>query len=328
MPIISVIIPAYNAEHTITQTINSVQNQTFIDWELIIINDGSTDGTHQLVNQISDSRIKIFSYPNGGLSIARNRGINHATGEFIAFLDADDLWTEDKLELQLEALQKNPETGVAYSWTYFMEEKGEYCHTDRPLFFEGDVLANLLTDNFIASGSNPLIRRQAIESVGEFDPSVSGAADWDYWLRLAAHWQFVVVPKPQIFYRLSSSSMSSKVEFMEDCQLKAIKRAFQSAPRELQVLKNQSIASIYQYSLQLYLTRTSGVEGVNKAREKLFKSIQIYPKILLKTKTQKLLFKLILKKIMSPKISEYLLQGISKLRANNIQELKIPKKLT
>lgn len=320
MPKISVIIPAYNSEDTILETIKSVQKQTFSDWELIVINDGSTDGTIQLVNEINDSRLKVFSYENGGLSVARNRGITNAKGEFIAFLDADDLWTPDKLELQLEVLRKNPEAGVAYSWTYFMEEKGEYCHTDRQLFFEGNVFANLLTDNFIANGSNPLIRRQAIESVGEFDASVSGAADWDYWLRLAACWQFVVVPKPQVFYRLSSSSMSSKVEFMEDCQLKVIDKAFRSVPRELQSLKNQSIAFVYQYSLQLYLTKTSSIEGVEKAERTLFKAFQIYPKILLKSKTQKLVVKLIIKKIMSPKFSNYLLQIISKLRANNIQK--------
>ncbi|AFZ22700.1 glycosyl transferase [Cylindrospermum stagnale PCC 7417] len=327
-PTISVIIPAYNVEHTIIKTITSVQAQTFLNWELIVINDGSTDESLQLLNEIKDSRLKVFSYQNGGLAVARNRGINHAMGEFIAFLDADDLWTPDKLELQLEALQKNPEAGVAYSWTYFMQEKGKYFHTDRPLFFEGNVFANLLTNNFIASGSNPLIRKQAIESVGEFDPLVSGAADWDYWLRLAARWQFVVVPKAQIFYRLSSNSMSSQIEFMEECQLRVIERAFQSIPRELQFLKNQSIAYIYQYSFQLCLTRIPGVKGVKKAEAKILKAVQIYPKILLHPKTQKLLVKLVLKQIMTPQVAEYLLQSISILRANHTQYLKNDKKQT
>ncbi|MGB6298835.1 MAG: glycosyltransferase family A protein [Rivularia sp. (in: cyanobacteria)] len=321
MATVSVIIPVYNGENTILQTINSVQNQTFPDWELIVINDGSTDESLKLLKEINDERLKIFSYENGGLSVARNRGITHATGEYIAFLDADDLWTSDKLELQLEALEKNQKAGVAYSWTYFMEETEEYCHTGRKLFFEGNVLPNLLTDNFIASGSNPLIRRQAIESVGDFDPAVSGAADWDYWLRLAINWEFVVVAKPQIFYRLSSSSMSSKVEFMEECQLKVIERAFRSLPRELQALKNQSIASIYEYSLELYLTRTSDIKAIKKAEKTLFKTLKIYPKILLKLKTQKLLVKLMLKKIMSPTLSQFLLKIISKSRANNVQNI-------
>jgi glycosyltransferase involved in cell wall biosynthesis len=128
-PTISVIIPAYNAERTILETIASVQQQTFSNFELIVINDGSTDRTLELLNSLEDPRLKIFSYSNGGLPVARNRGIYHATGEFITFLDADDLWTPDKLELQLTALQQHSEAGVAYSWTHYMDEKGESFHT-------------------------------------------------------------------------------------------------------------------------------------------------------------------------------------------------------
>ena len=152
----------------------------------------------------------MFSYENGGLSVARNRGISQATGEYIAFLDADDLWTPDKLELQLAALRSHPQAGVAYSWTYFMDEQGQSFHADQPVTVEGNVQADLLVSNFLAHGSNPLIRRTAIDSVGEFNPAVAGAADWDYWLRLAEKWEFVVVPKAQIFYRQSSSSISSR----------------------------------------------------------------------------------------------------------------------
>ncbi|MBF2008608.1 MAG: glycosyltransferase [Chlorogloeopsis fritschii C42_A2020_084] len=323
MPTISVIIPAYNAESTILDTIASVQKQTFSDFELIVINDGSRDRTLKLLNEIKDSRLKVFSYKNGGLSVARNRGIYHAKGDFITFLDADDLWTTDKLELQLEALQKHPEAGVAYSWSYFMDDKNEYCNTGQPILFQGNVFANLLTWNFIASGSNPLIRRQAIESVGDFEPSVSGAADWDYWLRLAAQWSFVVVPKPQVFYRQSSSSMSSQIEFMEDCQFKVLERAFQIAPKELQVLKQASFAYVYRYSSKLCLTRIPGKEGVQKARQKLCQAIQLDPKILLQIETLKLIIKLLFKTILAPNISEHLLQSITKIRATDVQKLNI-----
>jgi glycosyltransferase involved in cell wall biosynthesis len=125
MPTISVIIPTYNAERTVLKTVESVQKQTFSDIEIIIINDGSTDRTLELVQSIKDQRLKIFSYENGGLPVARNRGISQATGEFISFVDADDLWTPDKLELQLTALQQHPEAGADYSWTsYFTDMSG------------------------------------------------------------------------------------------------------------------------------------------------------------------------------------------------------------
>ncbi|MDZ8080630.1 MAG: glycosyltransferase [Nostoc sp. DcaGUA01] len=318
-PQISVIIPAYNGERTILETIASVRQQTFSDFELIIINDGSTDGTLELVNTVEDPRIKIFSYKNAGLPVARNRGISHATGEFITFIDADDLWTPDKLELQLAALQQHPEAGVAYSWTYYMDDKGEAFHSSNTLSFEGNVFANLLLGNFLESGSNPLIRRQAIDSTGEFDSTLKYCEDWEYWLRLAVRWPFVVVPKQQIFYRQTSGAMSSKMEVVEKYHIIMIERAFQLAPSELHYLKNHSLANIYQFLAHLYLTRIPGASGAKLASEKLKKAISLYPNILLTKKVQVLVFKLLLIKVLSPKIASYLLQIISKIRASRMQ---------
>jgi glycosyltransferase involved in cell wall biosynthesis len=291
VPTISVIVPAYNVERTILETIKSVQQQTFSDFELIVINDGSTDRTLELLNTVTDPRLKVFSYTNGGLPTARNRGISHATGEFIAFLDADDLWTPDKLELQLAALQQHPEAGVAYSWTYFKDEQGVHSYADESNRFEGNVYADLLVKNFLHNGSNPLIRKQAIESVGEFDPTLKSCEDWEFYLRLAAKWPFLLVPKPQILYRQSSGSMSSKVEVMEKYLLLVIERAFESASLELQFLKPQSLAWVYKYGAQQYLKQSnSQIRDVNKAGSKLFKAIATNPKILLESYTRTLIF--------------------------------------
>jgi glycosyltransferase involved in cell wall biosynthesis len=214
MPAVSIVIPAYNADRTILETIESVQNQTFTDFEIIVINDGSTDRTLEVLQSISDDRLKIFTYENGGVSTARNRGIAHAVGEFIAFLDSDDLWTPDKLELQYAALKHNPTAGVAYSWTQFMDEQGDtrIFRPAPPTQYAGQVYAQLLKGDFIYSGSNVLVRRQAINEIGLFDPTLSGCDDWDYWTRLAADWEFAVVSKYQILYRRSPVAMSSKVE--------------------------------------------------------------------------------------------------------------------
>lgn len=240
MTLISVIIPAYNAEQTIRKTIATVQQQTFQDFELIVINDGSKDRTLELVQSIKDDRLKVFSYENSGVCIARNRGISNAIGEFIAFLDADDLWTPDKLELQVAALEKNPQVGVAYSWTCFMDvdEQGEALsfRPSPPYSFTGNVYEKLLVSDFVHSGSNTLIRRQAIDSVGKFDPACAGCADWDYWLRLAARWHFIVVPKQQIFYRRSPSSMSSKVEVMKKEAIVAMEKAYQQLLQNCNIL--------------------------------------------------------------------------------------------
>lgn len=327
MPAISVIVPAYNAERTILKTIESVQKQTFSDFELIVINDGSTDQTLELIGNLKDPRIKTFSYSNGGLPTARNRGMSHATGDFITFLDADDLWTPDKLQLQLAALQQHPEAGVAYSWSYFMDEQGDFFHTGKPVFFEGNVYTNLLVSNFLESGSNPMIRKQAIESVGKFDPTLGSCEDWDFWLRLAARWPFVVVPQPQILYRQSLSSMSSKMEVMEKYSLIVIEKAFQSAPPELQFLKNQSLANVYQFLAQLYLTRIANAAGAKQAAQKLRRAITLNPRILLAKKTQVLMIKLLLIQLLSAKIATYILQLFSKIRANRLRDVNAEKAL-
>jgi glycosyltransferase involved in cell wall biosynthesis len=294
MPTISVVIPAYNAERTVLETIESVQQQAFSDFEIIVINDGSTDGTLKLLQSIQDERLKIFSYENGGLPVARNRGISHATGEFIAFLDADDLWTPDKLELQLAALQQHPEAGVAYSWTYFKYDKEEYSYADESSFFEGNVYPDLLVRNFLHNGSNPLIRRQAIESVGFFEPTLKSCEDWDYYLRLAAKWHFALVPKSQIIYRQSSSSMTSKVEVMEKYQLIVIERAFKVAPLSLQSLKKESLSWVYKYAAQQYLKYGSNnFKDLKLAATKLARAAWIQPQVLLEDYTQGLIRRLI-----------------------------------
>lgn len=319
MPIISVVIPAYNAERTILETINSVLQQTFSDFEIIVINDGSEDRTLELLGKVEDPRIKIYSYKNSGLSTARNRGISHSIGEYVAFLDADDLWTPDKLAAQLTALQERPEAGVAYSWTNFMDEKGESFRAGKPIWFEGNVYTHLLDWNFIASGSNPLIRMKAIESVGEFDPTLRSCEDWDFWLRLAARWTFVVVPKPQILYRLSSGAMSSKIKVMEEAHLTVIEKAFQSVPIELQPLKNQVLANTYRFIAHLCLTRIADGAGAKEASQKLRTAIRLNPKILLDKRVHILVVKLLVIRLLSPKCASRVFEWISKFRASRLQ---------
>ncbi len=291
MPTISVVIPAYNAEYTILETIQSVQQQTFSDFEIIVINDGSTDKTLELLENIKDERLKVFSYDNGGLATARNRGIKNANGEFIAFLDADDMWTPDKLELQLAALKKHPEAGVAYSWTYFKYEKEKDSYANCHSFSEGNVYADLLVSNFLHNGSNPLIRLSAIDTIGFFDLKIKSCEDWDFYLRLAAKWNFVLVQKPQIIYRQSSNSMSSsKIDVMKQNMLLVIEREFSEAPSEFQHLKKQSLAWTHKYSAHLYLKyKNSQIKNLKLAAYELCRAIYINPQILLEEYTQGLI---------------------------------------
>jgi glycosyltransferase involved in cell wall biosynthesis len=298
MATVSVIVPAYNAEATILETIQSIQNQTFADFELIVINDGSTDNTLTLLGQVEDSRLQVFTYPNGGLPVARNRGIHHATGEFISFVDADDLWTPDKLELQLQALQQHPAAGVAYSWTAFIDGQGNFLYAREPLAFTGNVYPQLLVDNFISNGSNILLRRELVAEAGIFDPSLKSAEDWDFYIRLAARSEFAVVPKYQILYRKSTQSMTSKVPVMETNILKVVEKAFASAPPELQNLRRKALANNYRFFAKLYLEHASSQQDIEQGWHRLRTGIRLDQKSLGDRETQSLIVKLLLARLL------------------------------
>jgi len=247
MPQISVIIPVYNGEKTIRETIESVLNQSFTDYEVIVINDGSQDATVDVLDQISDPRLRIFSYPNAGVSASRNRGIARATGQFIAFLDADDIWKPAKLASQLNALKVTPQADVAYSWIDFIDETGQYLWPGLHITENGNVLKKLLVTNFLECGSNPLIRRQALVEVGNFDSAVDTAEDWDMWLRLAVLHHFVAVPQPQILYRRASFTASTNISKHEKACLKVIEKIYSQLPDTFQYLRKLSLATLYEY---------------------------------------------------------------------------------
>lgn len=255
-PIISVIIPVFNGEATLGETIDSVLNQTFSDFELLIIDDGSSDHTPEISQSFRDYRLHYQRYENAGPATSRNRGAAIARGHYLSFIDADDRWTPDKLEQQWQALETHPDAAVAYSWTNYIDEAGDLIRTGSHLDVTSDsngqpqaadVLAYLLLGDFLENGSNVLLRRDAFERVQGFDPSLTVAHDWDLFLRLAARYFFICVPQAQIQYRLSKTSISSQIERQETyCKL-ALERAYASCPEALKYLENQSFINLYYY---------------------------------------------------------------------------------
>jgi glycosyltransferase involved in cell wall biosynthesis len=280
MPEISVIVPSYNAENTIYNTINSVSQQTFIDLEILVIDDGSTDSTLEIVSTIKDPRLQVFSYANSGVAITRNRGIEKATGKYIAFLDADDLWMPNKLKFQREALQNLPEAAVAYSWSNYINEWGRFSHIGQRCQFQGNVYPHLLVNNFLESGSNPLIRKLAIQKTGGFETSLVPAEDWDFYLRLAASYEFVHVPEVHVLYRISTQAASANTTKMEAKCLEVIEKAFQQAPNTLQYLKKKSIENLYTYLLFRTLEGKKNRQKSKVAVRYLWKAIASNPTLL------------------------------------------------
>ena len=202
MPKISVVIPVYNGEKTIRETIESVLAQTFTDFELIIIDDGSSDRTVEIIEEIIkkaikenlDQRIRLHSFPNKGLSATRNRGIRRSKGDYISFIDADDLWTPDKLAAQYLALQNTPTAAIAYSGTSRIDEHSKILYNISLANLRGNVYNYLLLKDIVGSGSNPLIERQALLDTGAFDESLWAAEDWDMWIKLSSKYEFIDVP--------------------------------------------------------------------------------------------------------------------------------------
>ncbi len=216
MTLISVIIPAYNTESFIAETLNSVLTQSYSDLEVILIDDGSTDKTTEIVEKIArkDARVRLVFQQNAGVAAARNTGIKVAKGEWLAFLDADDIWYPCKLEKQLQRFQQLDETiGLVYCWSVLTRENSDLTGGYIAFDFNGDVGHALTYLNFIGNASAPLIRRSAIEDVGGFDVTLKeqqaqGCEDWELYLRIAERYKFDVVPEFLVSYRQQSAAMS------------------------------------------------------------------------------------------------------------------------
>ncbi|MBE8966026.1 glycosyltransferase family 2 protein [Nostocales cyanobacterium LEGE 12452] len=244
MPKVSVLIPAYNAMNYLPETMENVLSQTFTDFEVIVVNDGSLDETEQWVSQIKDPRVRLINQENQGLAGARNTGIAYAKGEYITFLDADDLWEPTKLEKQLRVLEENLEVALVYTWVAFVDEMGKPTGRVFKNQVEGDVWKKLTEHNIVECGSVAIVRRSCFEDIGLFDRNLgSYLEDWDMWLRIASRYPFKVVKEPLVYYRQSSSSASRNWEAMARSFELVIEKAFSAAPSELQYLKNRSYGS-------------------------------------------------------------------------------------
>ena len=210
---ISVPMPAYNAERFIAEAVESILNQTFRDFELIIVNDGSTDGTLAIAERYAaqDERVTVVSQPNGGISAARNRGLSVAKGEWIAVMDSDDVAMPDRFERQLDFLAKNPDLAVVSAYVQNIDDKGkliaEYQSplTDRQLVKEVVAQDGLLSFHHSAV----LMRREVVQALGGYRGQFDMLEDCDLWNRIAEQGHGILIqPEYLLKYRLHPSSVS------------------------------------------------------------------------------------------------------------------------
>ena len=254
---ISVIIPVYNGADTIAETLHSILAQTLdptqAQVEILVVNDGSTDQTSTLVQNVMGQLpgqdktydIKLIELDNGGVSRARNQGARLAKGRYLTFMDADDLWTTDKLEAQFLALESNPEAGFVYSWVNSIDLDGNFFRRGGYFTMTGDPWVQSIVIDVVESGSNVMIRRQAFEQVQGFDERLTHSEDWDLWIRLAENFSVVTVPMPQILYRQGGVTASTNVRKMEEGSLALIRRIAGQLGRQNHTLIHQSLANRY-----------------------------------------------------------------------------------
>jgi len=216
-PIVSIIVPLYNCERFIAQTIESVIQQTVQSFELLVIDDGSTDGSRQIVNEyaMQDERVKYSYQENAGVSVARNRGFKKSKGRFVAFLDSDDVWLPDNLSLKLKKFEDD-DIGLVHSDGLLIDEEAKRSETILS-GMEGRVLeAMLLWDGTQIPGpSSVLIRRDVLEAVGLFDENLSTAADKDLFIRIASQYRIGRLPEVTWYYRIHGNNMHKNIAVME-----------------------------------------------------------------------------------------------------------------
>ncbi len=200
-PLVSVVIPAYNAARTLKATVQSVFEQTLQDFEIIIVDDESKDNTLVVTQSIEDSRVKVISQPNGGAAAARNTGIKAAKGKYVALLDADDLWMPHKLERQLAVLTSKKDVTAVQSGVYFVNDDLEILSV-RPCFKSKDVLLEtLLFQNLPGLMSTLIVERSAFEKIGYLNTKLVILEDWELAIRLSRYCNLQSVEEPLALYR-------------------------------------------------------------------------------------------------------------------------------
>jgi len=226
--LVSVVAPLHNGAATIERTLASVLAQTWRTFEVIVVDDGSTDNGPALVARMGtdDRRIRLFRQDNAGVAAARNFGARQARGEYLAFVDADDLWAPEKLQLQMAAMAEGgPRVGLVYTWAALIDACDRIYSIEYRPEAEGCVLRDLCRGNIVGNGSSPLIRREAFEAVGGYDPSLrrrsaEGCEDLMIYLRIAEHYEFRVVRRFLTGYRVTQGNMSSDaLRMLRSCEL-------------------------------------------------------------------------------------------------------------
>lgn len=285
MPKVDVIVPAYNNARYLAAAIESVLAQTFTDWRILLVDDGSTDNTAEVVEPYLQShgvKIRYIRQDNRGVSAARNAAIRASDSALIALLDADDVWFPQRLEESVKAMDANPAAGLSYGRITYLNADGCPGTTwgGNLKHAEGRVASAIYTRKIDLPSPTITVRRKALDQVGLFDETMRATEDRDLWLRIALRYEVAFVPKVISYYRIWGSSASSSQDHMMSGQLRFIRKHYGAEgcgwlPRQ--------IALAYVYNTRAYALKSKGKLG--KALLNALCAVAIYPFDLGNTRT-------------------------------------------
>lgn len=272
---VSIVIPMHNAAAFVRETLDSVLAQTFTDWDLTIVDDGSTDGSARIVAGLTDARIRLITQSNAGVSAARNRGLSATAGEYVAFLDADDVWLPRNLELKVRWLDEHPEHGLVHAAVEIIDAASRPSG-ERLVGQQGWVLDDLLSwtgDPIPDLPGNALIRRSVLQQVGAFDPALSTAADQDLKFRIAACCPVGRLPEPLVRYRVHGQNMHLDIALMERDHVRTYRKASRLGLFRTAAFRRKCFSNLY------FILAGSWWHGGNRSRALWFllRSVVVHP---------------------------------------------------
>lgn len=282
---VSVIIPVYKAERYIAATIQSVLDQTYKDFELLIVDDGSPDRSIEICQQFTDPRIKIIRQENRGVSAARNAGIRQAQGRYIGLLDADDLWLPHKLEKHVEHLENLPAVGVSFSRSAFIDQAGNLLGIYQMSKLKDITPLDLLCRTPIGNGSVAVIRREVFESIKfqanlygttedfyfDDDPELNHSEDVECWLRMAlqTEWKMEGLAEALTLYRINPAGNSAQLVKKLKSWERLLEKAHIYAPEQIAEWEKPSLAYQLRYLARRAVTLGAGSTAVELAHRAL-----------------------------------------------------------
>jgi glycosyltransferase involved in cell wall biosynthesis len=252
-PLVSVIVCVYNGERFLAATIESVLAQTWSALELILVDDGSTDGSAALVQKYRDPRLRIISQRNQGTAAALAAGIRESHGEYIAFLDQDDLWREDKLAVHLRVHRERPDIDLTFSWFQVMNTAGDLVGAHSRRYRGAPGFSYLFEDFVIAGSSNVVVRRSAIERAGGVDPHIARLYDVDLFLRIAllASRNIEAVPADLMSYRRHADQITSNMDSWKQEWDMVVDKMRCLAPAEVAAAEHRAASNRNRYLARL-----------------------------------------------------------------------------